>query len=104
MIEELLEQHPSPRSLVVVSSDHRVQRAARRRGATYVDSARWYSELRASRRDEGLAETGRSKPSPEVTPEEVAYWLGEFEVPDAEDSDTNPFPPGYAEDVVEDEE
>src|SRR4051812_39323189 len=33
MIEELLEEWKSPRSLVVVSSDHRVQRAARHRGA-----------------------------------------------------------------------
>ncbi len=49
MIEELLEQSPAPRELVVVSSDHRVQRAARRRGAVFIDSEQWYAELRAAR-------------------------------------------------------
>src|SRR4051812_39982061 len=44
MIEELLEQYRAPRSLVVVSSDHRVQRAARHVGARFVDSEEWYSE------------------------------------------------------------
>src|SRR5262245_7320588 len=50
MIEELIEENAAPRSLVVVSSDHRVQRAARHRGATSVDSETWYEELKAARR------------------------------------------------------
>jgi predicted RNA-binding protein with PIN domain len=99
LIEELLEQHPAPRSLVVVSSDHRVQRAARHRGASFVDSREWYSELRASQRDAQLAAETPAKPANEVTPEELTYWLGEFAVPPADDDDVNPFPPGYADDL-----
>ncbi len=57
MIEELLEQHRSPKSLIVVSSDHRVQRAARHCGATFVDSAEWYSERRAANRESKKAQT-----------------------------------------------
>src|SRR5262245_25812417 len=30
MLEQIIEEHPAPRTLVVVSGDHRVQRAARR--------------------------------------------------------------------------
>lgn len=78
MIEELLEQHEAPRSLVVVSSDHRVQRAARRRGAKTVDSAPWYAELRATRRAGGSSGKGPAKPAGQPSPDEVAYWVDEF--------------------------
>ena len=64
MIEELLENLSAPRSLVVVSSDHRVQRAARQRGATFVDSEQWYSEIRTARRHrDNLADDATAKPS-----------------------------------------
>jgi uncharacterized protein len=101
MIEQLLEQHPAPRSLVVVSSDHRVQRAARHRGATYVDSNEWYADQRARRETDAGAETP-AKPVVEMTPEEIAYWLGKFDVPPTNEESSNPFPPGYADDVTED--
>lgn len=42
LIEELIAADTSPRKLTVVSSDHRIQRAARRRRATAVDSDVWY--------------------------------------------------------------
>lgn len=38
VIEELINQHPAPRQLTVVSSDHRVEQAARRRKAACVES------------------------------------------------------------------
>ena len=44
LIEELIREETAPRSLLVVSSDHRIQRAARRRRAAYIDSDRWYVE------------------------------------------------------------
>ncbi|MEX0610801.1 MAG: NYN domain-containing protein [Pirellulales bacterium] len=102
MIEDLLEQCTAPRALVVVSSDHRVQRAARHRGASFIDSSQWYTELRArrSQNDDAGAPT---KPVGETTPEEVKYWLQEFDDAPAEDDPQNPFPPGYAEDVHEDD-
>jgi len=104
MIEELLEEWKTPRSLVVVSSDHRVQRAARQRGATFVDSEQWYADLLTTRRQrETLAEDTAAKPAGKPTPDELAYWLGEFgETPAASQDLENPFPPGYADDIEED--
>src|SRR5688572_15063768 len=47
LLEELIARHHAPRKLVVVSSDHRVQRAAKKRRATAVDSHVWYGEMTA---------------------------------------------------------
>ena len=51
LIEELIRADSAPRRLVVVSSDHRIQRAARRRRAKAVDSDVWYAELVRARRE-----------------------------------------------------
>ncbi len=45
LIEDLIARHTHPRRLTVVSSDHRIQRAARRRQARPVDSVQWYRSL-----------------------------------------------------------
>lgn len=45
LLEQLIAQHTAPKQLTVVSSDHRVQRAARRRRAKFVDSEDWYAKL-----------------------------------------------------------
>lgn len=45
VIELLLRQHSSPRQVLVVSSDHRLQQAAARRGATSIDSDRFWNRL-----------------------------------------------------------
>ena len=104
MLEELIETHAAPRSLVVVSSDHRVQRAARRRGAAFRDSDQWYAERKAARRwnrdEEGLSQ----KPVFESTPEQVEFWIKKFSDPSsatAPDDVDEVFPPGYAEDLLE---
>jgi predicted RNA-binding protein with PIN domain len=103
MIEDLLEQFAAPRALLVVSSDHRVQRAARHRGASFIDSEQWYAELLAAIR-QNRAVADDAKPSGQMTPGELSYWLREFggnSTPN-DDSDS-PFPPGYADDIREDE-
>jgi predicted RNA-binding protein with PIN domain len=102
MIEDLLQQHRTPKSLVVVSSDHRVQRAARSRGATFVDSAAWYAERRAAMRDNSL-ENASAKPEAQLTGDELAYWLGQFGDAASSEDSTSPFPPGYGDDIREDE-
>jgi len=120
MIEELLEQYQAPKSLLVVSSDHRVQRAARRRGAKSTDSAPWYSELLAARRaSAAVDEDLPAKSVGELSPDEIAYWLDKFAEPTLEEAAPestarrkekskpandleNPFPPGYAEDLLDD--
>lgn len=45
LIEELIALHSSPKRLTVVSSDHRLQAAARRCGATAFDSQPWLDAL-----------------------------------------------------------
>ena len=45
LIKELLRIHSDPKRLTVVSSDHEVQTAATRRGATAIDSDVWYDSL-----------------------------------------------------------
>ena len=119
LIEELIEGHPARRSLLVVSSDHRVQRAARRGGARFIDSERWYAKLwqrRLHRRRLGMQPTPE-KPVGKMNPEEIAYWVREFSVDDtapgagAESAPAaegpqqvdNPFPPGYGEDLLTDD-
>jgi uncharacterized protein len=101
MIEELLEQYAAPRELVVVSSDHRVQRAARRRGAKFSDSEQWYAELRAARKQRPRNDKAREDLSDKVAADEVDYWIDEFADAPPDESPTNPFPPGYADDVTE---
>ena len=44
LIDELISIHPDPQRLTVISSDHWVQNAARRRRAQFVDSEQWYFE------------------------------------------------------------
>lgn len=45
LIEELIREHSAPRQLVVVSSDHRLQRAARARKAQAVKSEDFYEQM-----------------------------------------------------------
>src|SRR5215212_5167758 len=70
MIEELLDECRAPRSLLVVSSDHRVQRAARHVGANYVDSEAWYSERLAICRDQRANADEAAKPAGDLTADE----------------------------------
>jgi predicted RNA-binding protein with PIN domain len=101
MIEELLERYAAPRELIVVSSDHRVQRAARRCGASFVDSERWLAELRAGRKQAAREEHHRPDPDDKSTAEDVDYWVDEFADAPRDESSANPFPPGYADDIPE---
>ncbi len=45
MIEYLISKHATPKKLTVVSSDHRLHKAALRRKATPIDSEIWYDRL-----------------------------------------------------------
>ena len=120
LIEELIRADSAPRRLTVVSSDHRVQRAAKRRRATAVDSDVWYDEVgRRRNRTEPTAE-----PCKPLSETEVEFWLAKFSEPSeageeeqpppgtdlADGGDqseasrhelANPFPPGYADDLLD---
>jgi predicted RNA-binding protein with PIN domain len=45
LLEEIIVQHPVPKNLTVVSSDHRIQTAARRRRAGCFDADQWMDQL-----------------------------------------------------------
>ena len=74
LIEEILETTRGSRSLTVVSSDHRVQRAARSSGAKPVDSDTWFAEV-ARRQPQGEMPT--SKPTNSIG--DNAHWVQEFQ-------------------------
>jgi uncharacterized protein len=80
LIEELIEAHHAPRTLTVVSSDHRIQRAARRRRAAAIDSDRWYSELWQKRlsAEQAAGGTHLDKPVTQLTAAEIEYWVKKF--------------------------
>ncbi|MEE2706663.1 MAG: NYN domain-containing protein [Planctomycetota bacterium] len=105
LIEELIQTDTAPRQLILVSSDHRLQRAARRRRATSVDSDRWYQETIRNRRFRHHADDDdTAKPVTRPSEGEVARWVEQFATDEPslrEPSFDNPFPPGYAEDVTD---
>ena len=89
----------------MVSSDHRVQRAARHVGASFLDSEEWYAErLAICRERRAAADDAAAKPSGDLTAAELNYWLRQFgETPGQKEEPNSPFPPGYADDLREDE-
>ncbi|MEN6458291.1 MAG: NYN domain-containing protein [Thermoguttaceae bacterium] len=110
LIAELIRTDSAPRRLVVVSSDHEIQRAARRRRAKTVASDDWYAELLRARqqRAQAAAETPE-RPSVPLLAEDVEYWVRQFGGESAlqesaekpqDDESYNPFPPGYGDDVL----
>ena len=104
MIEMLIRKNCTPEKLIVVSSDHRIQRAASRRRATPIDSDVWFDRL---------TETPREIPPPPPRSEKEESeaslaredWVAFFGSPlTEEERDTaeteqpdqdSPFPPGY---------
>ncbi len=121
LIEELIQQHDSPRRLLVVSSDHRIQRAARRRRAKFTDSLPWFNRL-LQQRDQNRAIENRQLPEKPIGSQnaaEIDYWVNEFQSDEPTDTETsgqeneprppdrpsqdyeNPFPPGYGEDLLQ---
>jgi len=77
LLEELIVADHAPRRLTVVSSDHRVQRAAKRRKAAAVDSDVWFEaavrRLRAS--DTQAKGADIAKPQATGGDAEVGFWL-----------------------------
>jgi predicted RNA-binding protein with PIN domain len=85
LIEELIRLESAPRRLTVVSSDHRIQRAARRRKAKAIDSDVWFEE-RLTLRPRSFAEIpSAEKPPTPLTAESLAFWLAELAWDTAED-------------------
>ncbi len=79
VIEQLIERHSAPRQLVVVSSDHRLHRAARRRRAQAVDSEVWVARIRR-RRDRDASDVDGTQCADAMTDDELRMWLDEFDL------------------------
>ncbi|MCG8648555.1 MAG: NYN domain-containing protein [Pirellulales bacterium] len=88
LIEELISLQSAPKQMAVVSSDHRIQASARRRGCATFDSEPWLDELLegklhlASPRQRGAGQgspqgQGNSKPK-SVSRAETRHWMKEF--------------------------
>ena len=79
LVEELIRANSAPRRLTVVSSDHRLQRAARRRRARAVDSDVWYAEVVQQRAQRlRVQDTGPARPPVPLLQEDVEYWVRQF--------------------------
>lgn len=75
-IEETIRRAAAPEHIVVVSSDHRLQRAARHRHCQSLSSAE-YLESIESRRQRPRDASERDKPD-RLSAEETSQWLREF--------------------------
>ncbi len=112
LIEELIDQTPDSRRLTVVSSDHRLHRAARGRGAKAIDSEVWFAELMRAHQQAGRPAAPSAKPTGPLSEAEVEAWLAEFDDPPSEKKQAKEkeppsleiFPPGYGEDLLDEEE
>jgi len=79
LIEELIRRDSAPRRLIVVSSDHRLQRAAKHRRAEAVDSDTWYAEVVRARRQRQQATPEKpERPYVPLLAEDVNYWINQF--------------------------
>lgn len=77
LIEQLIDADSAPRQLTVVSSDRRIQQAARRRGAKAAASVAWWEELLRARARQRASHADRA----------------------SEERLADPFPPGYFDDL-----
>jgi predicted RNA-binding protein with PIN domain len=90
LLEQIIRQHPQPRTLTVISSDLRVQRTAKARKAQAVSCDQWLMQLLEQSEPSDAAqkpplqepqERQERQGSPLLSAEEVARWLDEFGFP-----------------------
>lgn len=77
VIEELIRQAAAPKHLTVVSDDHRIQQAARRRHCAVLGCADYLDWLADHRRQRQQTPQKPEKPS-SASPLDKQYWLAEF--------------------------
>ncbi|QDT02540.1 YacP-like NYN domain protein [Rubripirellula lacrimiformis] len=84
LLEELIAAHSAPKSLAVVSSDQRVQTAAKRRGSLALDSQEWLDDLLdqhvhlAVQREVDEPPPATDRKPDELDEADVADWMREF--------------------------
>jgi uncharacterized protein len=88
-IEGLIAQHSSPKTLTVVSSDHRIQRAAIRRKAKVLSADEFLTRMDSLKERKRPSPVPPEEPSRQEVPtvQEAAFWLEEFrEVAESEEA------------------
>ncbi len=87
LIEELIAANSSPKNLAVVSSDHRIQAAAKRRGSTFFDSEPWLDDLldgrvrlsdRVTSRERNEGDRTETHKPDSVSGDDTSHWMREF--------------------------
>lgn len=83
-IELMVARHSAPRQILLISSDHRLHQAARRRGATPMDSEPFWERLqaRADVRSLSIPEPAPAKPKPATQADDWLREFGEISVPE----------------------
>jgi predicted RNA-binding protein with PIN domain len=78
LIEDLIRTAPTPKLVTVVSDDHRIQNAARRRGCVCQGCADYLDALDRSPKAAPPAREGDTGKPDRVSPGEAAEWLRAF--------------------------
>lgn len=81
LLEHIIRQHSSPKSLNVVSSDLRIRRCARARKATSLDAESFWQQLEDGRWQppDRSVETMAATDDELLPADEVDYWLKRFD-------------------------
>jgi len=80
VIEDLIQAEANPRQLTVISDDHRLQNAGRRRGCNVLGCLDYYEGHLQPRRPPAAAAVASDEPpaKPEPADDEVEHWLDAF--------------------------
>ena len=78
LMEEYILIHHAPRNLTVVTSDHRIQRAAKRKRATATDADHWARQIQHQFQDTDDEQANNTKPNPALSDHEVIGWMKGF--------------------------
>lgn len=78
LIEQLIHRAAAPEHIIVVSNDHRIQRAARRRNCRALDCAEYFDWLERQRRPAAEQTDSPTGKPDKLDPEETQRWLREF--------------------------
>jgi uncharacterized protein len=77
LIEELVKESSAPKTLEVVSDDHRIQQSAKRRGCKVRGCEEFLAWLHRHRREKGKP-AERPEKKNKLSKEDVDSWLAEF--------------------------
>lgn len=79
MIEKLILRHSAPKSLLVVSSDHRLHKAAARRKAKAIDSGDWWDSLDETRVTKPVEESGDLNEDSLLSDDELSQFIEDID-------------------------